>query len=245
MAVRALIPAERLATCYVNSNDGSAEYESGIEYKAGTVVTYHGNTYVANIDIEDTDTDTPDEAPEKWGISPNAFGSSGNGDIGDLENRVSTLETKVGDIEDTLTDVDGFMMPYSSVEYIQISADGVKTIAQLMEEMYPLVSAMVAALDDADAILPLKFGVSGTGTLDTTVQLTYITKDSGLSPLYFNAYNAGPTYMQMYYALLTDSSPYFKMTRQAADTTSVQDYSSQVPADGTKVTFFYQRYRKI
>ena len=97
MAVRALIPAERLNIAHVNSVDGSTDYESGAEYKAGTVVTYNGNTYVANIDIEDTDTDTPDAAPEKWGLCPNAKSLVEGGEMADLENRVAALETTVGD----------------------------------------------------------------------------------------------------------------------------------------------------
>lgn len=97
MAVRALIPAERLNICHVNSNDGSSDYESGVAYMAGCVVTYNGSTYVANVDIEDTDTDTPDSAPEKWGVCPNARSLVEGGEMADLENRVSALELAVGD----------------------------------------------------------------------------------------------------------------------------------------------------
>lgn len=92
MAVRALIPAERLNIAHVNSVDGSTDYESGTEYKAGTVVTYNSNTYVANIDIADTDTDTPDSSPDKWGLCPNAKSLVEGGEVADLENRVAALE---------------------------------------------------------------------------------------------------------------------------------------------------------
>ena len=107
MAVRALIPAERLNIAHVNSVDGSTDYESGVVYKAGCVVTYNSNTYVANIDIEDTDTDTPDAAPDKWGLCPNARSLVEGGEVADLENRVAALENTVGDEDSGLVkDVD-------------------------------------------------------------------------------------------------------------------------------------------
>ena len=102
MAVRQLTPSERLIKCHVNSVDGSPTYESGIAYEKDTVVQYQGVPYMAIIDIEDTDTDTPDAAPDRWSIVPDANSLAAEGAITNLETRVTALETTVGDDTDGL-----------------------------------------------------------------------------------------------------------------------------------------------
>ena len=107
MAVRPLVNIERLTTAHVNSVDGSMTYESGVEYKANTTVSYNGSLYTANVDIEDSDSDTPDEAPDRWSLTINASDAGTSGDISALAARVSTLEETVGDDTDGLVkDVD-------------------------------------------------------------------------------------------------------------------------------------------
>lgn len=98
MAVRPLVNIERLTTAHVNSVDGSMTYESGVEYKANTTVSYNGSLYTANVDIEDTDTDTPDAAPEKWSLTINASDAGTSGDISALAARVTALEDIVDDL---------------------------------------------------------------------------------------------------------------------------------------------------
>ena len=93
MAVRSLLPIEDIRVAHVNSEDNSTTYESGVAYKAGTLVTYEGASYVAATDIADDDLDTPNVAPLKWGLVPNAF-TSGGDDSG-LASRVSALENIV------------------------------------------------------------------------------------------------------------------------------------------------------
>lgn len=153
MAVRALIPAERLNIAHVNSVDGSTDYESGTEYKAGTVVTYNGNTYVANIDIEDTDTDTPDAAADKWGLCPNAKSLVEGGEVADLENRVAALETTVGDENSGLVkDVDDIRTlngyAYVADHEVSITPDTTKTVGENLTALYDAVNDYLASLDD-------------------------------------------------------------------------------------------------
>ena len=97
MALRSLIPVEDIRVAHVNSEDNSTTYESGVAYKAGTMVTYEGAAYVAASDIPEDDTDLPNAAPLKWGLVPNAF-TSGSDDSG-LATRVSALESDVDNLE--------------------------------------------------------------------------------------------------------------------------------------------------
>ena len=100
MAVRPLVNIERLTTAHVNSVDGSMTYESGVAYNANTTVSYNGSLYTANVDIEDTDTDTPDAAPEKWSMTINASETGTSGDISALAARVTALEGEVDDLQE-------------------------------------------------------------------------------------------------------------------------------------------------
>ena len=71
MAVRQIIPINKVNKCHVSTtsgSEGSMLYDASTAYEAGTVVFYDGMLYCAIIDIEDTDTDTPVEAPDKWAI---------------------------------------------------------------------------------------------------------------------------------------------------------------------------------
>lgn len=102
MALRSLIPVEDIRVAHVNSEDNSTTYETGVAYKAGTMVTYEGAAYVAASDIAEDDTDLPNAAPLKWGLVPNAF-TSGGDDSG-LASRVSALEVIVDNPDSTPTE---------------------------------------------------------------------------------------------------------------------------------------------
>ena len=91
MATRQLIASINAKKCHVNTSDGSPTYEASTAYEAGTLVAYNGTSYVSIVDIEDSDTDTPDEAPDKWAIVPDALGTEG-GEMSGLESRVTALE---------------------------------------------------------------------------------------------------------------------------------------------------------
>lgn len=171
MAVRALIPAERLNIAHVNSVDGSTDYESGTEYKAGTVVTYNSNTYVANIDIEDTDTDTPDAAPDKWGLCPNAKSLVEGGEVADLENRVAALESDVDDIRN----LNGYA--YIADHEVSITPDTTKTVGENLTALYDAVNDYLASLD-----------------LDNILWSAYqIVAESGWFPNIYNVYSNSST----------------------------------------------------
>ena len=69
MAVRQIIPVNKVHKCHVSTtagSEGTMLYDASAAYEAGTVVLYDGSLFCAIIDIEDTDTDTPVEAPDKW-----------------------------------------------------------------------------------------------------------------------------------------------------------------------------------
>ena len=71
MAVRQIISIDKVHKAHVSTtsgSEGSLLYDAGTAYEAGTVVFYDGVLYCAIINIEDTDTDTPVEAPAKWAV---------------------------------------------------------------------------------------------------------------------------------------------------------------------------------
>ena len=129
MALRSLIPVEDIRVAHVNSEDNSTTYESGVAYKAGTMVTYEGAAYVAATDIAEDDTDLPNAAPLKWGLVPNAF-TSGS-DVSGLATRVSALEAIVDNPDSTPTEDSAALVTsggvYAAVatklQYIALSED--------------------------------------------------------------------------------------------------------------------------
>ena len=70
---RQIINVANVHKCHVvESGDdaGSCIYEADTVYEAGTVVVISGTMYCAIVDIEATDTDTPDSVngAEKWAL---------------------------------------------------------------------------------------------------------------------------------------------------------------------------------
>lgn len=66
MAVRQLIPMEKCTKCHVNSVDGSMEYESGVAYEAGEVVTEDKKIYLPISALSASHIGPPSEAPNEW-----------------------------------------------------------------------------------------------------------------------------------------------------------------------------------
>lgn len=72
---RQVITLDKVRKCHVvESGDdaGSFVYEAQTAYEAGTLVFDSDNSifWCSIVDIEDTDTDTPIDAPDKWAFVP-------------------------------------------------------------------------------------------------------------------------------------------------------------------------------
>lgn len=134
---RQIIPIDRVVKCHVNSDDSSPTYEAGVAYEAGTLVNYNGDSYTAIVDIEDSDTDTPAEAPEKWALTPNAFRSSGD----------SGLTEKVAAIEEAIDT----MKVLKTTGYCEVTAD-TDTGATLCAKLVTAMNAIIAALADDETL---------------------------------------------------------------------------------------------
>lgn len=242
MAVRALIPAERLNIAHVNSVDGSTDYEPGVAYKAGCVVTYNGNTYVANIDIEDTDTDTPDAAPDKWGLCPNAKSLVEGGEVADLENRVAALE---GDVEDIITDLTAAGYGLVKTDKVSASADGVKTYQQVMDELANGILALVGTLDNDERIMITSAQLGGIGRLNT-ISDVYTNAISSLSIQGISqSLTVNETHLNSAYMVTTANNSHLNRTVINSGGAAFSNKDSDVPASGSTNEVRYALFKKL
>ena len=150
MALRSIIPIEDIRVAHVNSDDNSTAYESGVAYKAGTLVTYEGASYVAASDIAEDDTDLPNASPLKWGLVPNAFTSSG--DDSGLASRVSALEEDMTTAQADITD----LQSNSLVNMINIDVP-ITSGTTLIGAMTTVIDALVdyaLTLEDDEIVVP-------------------------------------------------------------------------------------------
>ena len=148
MALRSLIPVEDIRVAHVNSEDNSTTYESGVAYKAGTMVTYEGAAYVAATDIAEDDTDLPNAAPLKWGLVPNAF-TSGSDDSG-LATRVSALESEVTDLQSHGNVI---------IDSVTASVEAGKTLVEALTALGDAALAYIEALEDDDVVIPFLYNL--------------------------------------------------------------------------------------
>lgn len=164
MALRSLLPIEDIRVAHVNSEDNSTTYESGVAYKAGTLVTYEGASYVAATDISDDDTDTPNAAPLKWGLVPNAF-TSGGDDSG-LASRVSALEEEMPTKADkSFTDELINMRVVKEFKTVEITTDN-DTYASACAKLMVALNTAIAALPDDCVLTPLRMHGAYTGMVN-------------------------------------------------------------------------------
>lgn len=66
MATRQLIPIDKCVKCHVNSVDGSMEYEAGVAYEAGEVVTENTKIFLPISALSASHVGIPSETPDKW-----------------------------------------------------------------------------------------------------------------------------------------------------------------------------------
>lgn len=66
MAVRQLIPMEKVTKCHVNSVDVSMVYESGVSYEAGEAVSENKQIYLPISALTASHIGPPSEAPSDW-----------------------------------------------------------------------------------------------------------------------------------------------------------------------------------
>ena len=165
MALRSLIPIEDVRVAHVNTDDNSTAYESGVAYKAGTLVTYEGAAYVAASDIAEDDTDLPNAAPLKWGLVPNAF-TSGGDDSG-LASRVTTLEEEMPTKADkSFTDELINMRVLKEFVGIGITTDN-DTYGSASAKLMAALNTAIAALPDDCVLMPLRLHGSYTGVVNS------------------------------------------------------------------------------
>lgn len=223
MAVRPLVNIERLTTAHVNSVDGSMTYESGVAYNANTTVSYNGSLYTANVDIEDTDTDTPDEAPDRWSLTINAPDTGTSGDISALAARVTALEETVGDetdglvkdVDDLQTDVNKLKVTDNIVynNYTYTAESGTTLEAAVHSLLDGLVTDVISGLEDNEYLVPIEVGLplNATGSVRRglacyerffgNTQTTAISMDASL-----NRGVGSDVYIAIYAARLTGST---------------------------------------
>lgn len=246
MALRSLIPIEDVRVCHVNSEDNSTTYESGVAYKAGTLVTYEGASYVAATDITEDDTDIPNESPLKWGLVPNAF-TSGGDDSG-LASRVTTLEDEMDTAQADILDLQSH--GNVSIDTVQVTVESGKTIVEALTSLGDEALAYVQALEDDEVAISYFYylPVSALGSIafhaieseriNTTTAVRFdiseLICDSGSSKIDI-------------YCTRFGNSAITLQTMQKYDTLTgtTSDYSSTVLGDSTTLYIRFMRFKKV
>lgn len=246
MALRSLIPVEDVRVAHVNSEDNSTTYESGVAYKAGTLVTYEGASYVAATDIAEDDTDLPNAAPLKWGLVPNAF-TSGGDDSG-LASRVSALEEDMTTAQGDILDLQSH--GNVSIDTVQVTVESGKTIVEALTALGNAALAYVQALEDDEVAISYFYylPVSALGSIafhavetDRTNTATSVRFD--VSDL---RCDSDSSKIDIYCTRFGDSAVTLQtMQKYDTSTGTTSDYSSTVLGDSTTLYIRFMRFKKV
>ena len=234
---RQIIPVDRVVKCHVNSVDGSTNYEASTAYEAGTLVTFNDMPYVAIIDIEDSDTDTPIEAPAKWGLTPNALGA--NAESYDLDSRVDALETFVAAIPDG----------YAFIGQDSLSVtDENGTYSSGLDLLASSALEFAQSLDDDELIIPFSVYIEGSYSI-ISIQLGVKTNAATAFNIVGNVIADGaPTVNLIKMAAYSGAtaSVIYRLRYTVADGTwSYTDLSNSSTGDSKVYTLYYLKFKKI
>lgn len=228
---RQIIPIDKVVKCHVNSDDSSPTYESGTAYAAGTLVNYNGDSYTAIVDIEDTDSDTPADAPLKWALTPNAFRSSGD----------SGLTEKVASIVDAIDT----MKVLKTTGFCEVTAD-TDTGATLCAKLVTAMNAVIAALADDETLEIVKLEGAYTGvplnryTYDNNHLMTSLNVICGA---FTDSWST--TCINLIHLDSEDTNVKWLRTDLKSTPVYNQDYAASNFTDGYKQAFRYHVYKTV
>lgn len=231
---RQIIPIDKVVKCHVNSNDSSPTYESGVAYAAGTLVNYNGDSYTAIVDIEDSDTDTPLDAPEKWALTPNAFRSSGDSGLAD---RVDALEAFDAAIPD------GYV--YMGRDSVAVTAEATDTYSEALDAIALEGYGVVQNLADDEILQVSTLVISQVATLIARPVLSQ-NSDTFLNMVVSNTSANASGFSSLNGTLFSGSgtSTLFSFGYASGTSTFTELSNNQLNNDRT-ITLYYDVYKKI
>ena len=238
MAIRQLIASKDTHICHVNTDDNSPTYEAATEYARGTVVQYQGVAYAAIDDISAEDTDTPDEAPLKWAIVPDAAGLAADGELSNLESRVTALE----DFDDSIPE--GYLY-MGSDNFSDVIENG--TYSECLDTLAAHLATFVQTLEDDELIMVDEIVIVGNASLmvrqnkftnaDTTTNLVgSVVSSSDAMFIFWNAI--------LYSGSGTSTIQHLQYTVSSGNWTFNDDGPTSSGASRT-VTCKYKKFKKI
>lgn len=229
---RQIIPIEKVVKCHVNSIDNGTAYEAGTAYESGTLVTYNGNSYTSIVDIEDSDTDAPDEAPDKWALTPDAFGSYASD---------PALDARVTSIEDAIDT----MKVLKTTGYCEVTAS-TDTGASLVAKLVTAMNAIIAALPDDETLEIIRLEGAYAG-----IPLNRYTYKNDLPVASLNIIGGaftdswGTTCINLIHIAAEETDVKWLRTDLKSTPVYNQDYAVMNFTDGYKLGFRYHIYKAI
>lgn len=205
---RQYIGAKYVPTFYEGSSGN--DWEAGHSYEPLTIVTYLNDSYTSKKQVPSSVGD-PASNPDYWVLTGqyNSQISQLTSDVSDLQNDVNTLDTRTQQRSFTVT------------------ADGVKTYGQLMDELYNLTHDFVDSLD-AYSKHRLK--------LSTPYGAWYISAISSSVLEFYGVHNipdAGDQMTQFAFKLQSSGSHVFRVKTNFAvspSVTTIEGWTNSVPA---------------
>ena len=228
--IRQLVNCKDTKICHVNSVDNTPTYEALTSYQAGCVVQYAGVPYMAIVDIADDDPDTPDIAPSKWAIVSDAGSLAAEGELTNLDTRLSAIENVI----------DGSFIFSSFNEHITITGDGIKTISDLFGELSSAISSLIENLPDGDLLVPLILFVQGKAFMGI-IALEGFSNTATSFNFIFNRSQVDSSSSDTHYVKISDSAASNRYNQQhttSSDITFSDNLSSVLP-EGNIIDFTY------
>ena len=236
--IRQLVSCKDTKICHVNSVDNTPTYEALTSYQAGCVVQYAGVPYMAIVDIADDDTDTPDIAPSKWAIVADADSLAAEGELSNLDTRVSALE-------DTL---ENKYLLTQRITSVQVKSDGIKTTKDCLDDLSSALLTAASALSDDQYIEPVVLFCGGYAWMGS-VGFNYLTNATTSFNIPFNRSVLSGGDMYNFIAALTDvvSNPnaLTSIKIESTPAVTITDRLSDVPVADTTFEVQYKVWTKV
>ena len=156
----------------------------------------------------------------------------------DVQEAIDELAGNVDDIETFLDDeyVSG------AFQSLSVTADGVKTYSDLIDEMYPLMQAVTNGLANNEVCVFETAYFGGVTTLNAT-RSSFYGKSTNINP-YFERVAVSASGATITQAIFKTSVKQLSMWTVATGGNTYKDWLSTVPAADAKVTLTYKILKK-
>ena len=173
-------------------------------------------------------------------------GTTSELEASNVQGAIDETASSIGEINTTLENVNGYLVAKNTIDHVEVVGDGVKTVAEILNELFSSFLTMLDNLEDDEYCTAVGISMPGLGVTEPHSERSYYSKSNKPALIQLNfpqGNNSGGVSVNT--VLFRASNSILTLSSTTNGTSTYIDYSSR-PYDLGKVgKFHYQLYKAI